>query len=91
MLEDRYTVVFRRDGKFYVALCLELNVSSQGESLEEAKENIADAIHEYMSYMQDNDLLDEIQPVPFEILREFLLEGLGDTESTGMEVWAVAA
>lgn len=91
MLEDRYTVVFRRDGKFYVALCLELNVSSQGESLEEAKENIADAIQEYLSYMQDNDLLDEIHPVPFGVLREFLLEGLGDTESTGMEVWAVAA
>ena len=90
-MEDKYTVVFRRDGKFYVALCIELNVSSQGESLEEARENIADAIHEYLSYMQDNDLLDEIQPVPFEILREFLLEGLGDTESTGMEVCAVAA
>jgi len=91
MLEDKYTVVFRRDGKFYVALCLELNVASQGESLEEAKENIADAIHEYLSYMQENNLLGEIQPVPFEILREFLLEGLEDTESTGMEVWAIAA
>ena len=90
MLEDRYTVVFRRDGRFYVALCLELNVSSQGESLEEAKENISDAIHEYLSYMQENKLLGEIRPVPFGVLREFLLEGLGDTEST-MEVWAVAA
>lgn len=91
MLEDKYTVIFRRDGRFYVALCLELNVSSQGESLEEAKENIAGAIQEYLSYMQDNDLLDEIQPVPFGVLREFLLEGLGDEESIGMEVWAVAA
>jgi predicted RNase H-like HicB family nuclease len=39
MLEDKYTVVFRRDGKFYVALCLELNVSSQGESLESEREH----------------------------------------------------
>jgi predicted RNase H-like HicB family nuclease len=91
MLEDRYTVVFRRDGKFYVALCLELNVSSQGESSKEAKENIADAIGEYLSYMQENHLLGEIHPVPFEVLREFLLEGLGGAESTEMEVWAVAA
>ena len=75
MLEDKYTVVFRRDGKFYVALCLELNVSSQGESLEEAKENIADAIHEYLSYMQEDNLLDEIQPVPFGVLGDFILVG----------------
>ena len=91
MEEDRYTIVFRRDGKFYVALCLELNVSSQGDSLEEAKENIADAVRKYLSYMQEHNLLGEIQPVPFGVLREFLLEGLEDTESTGMEVWAVAA
>lgn len=77
MLEDRYTVVFRRDGKFYVALCLELNVLSQGESLEEAKENIADAIREYLSYMQENNLLGEIQPVPFEVLDDFISVGSG--------------
>jgi len=77
MLEDRYTVVFRRDGKFYVALCLELNVLSQGESLEEAKENIADAIREYLSYMQENNLLGEIQPVPFGVLSGFISVGSG--------------
>jgi predicted RNase H-like HicB family nuclease len=75
MLDDKYTVVFRKDGKFYVALCLELNVSSQGESLGEAKENIADAIHEYLSYMQENNLLGEIQPVPFKVLSDFISVG----------------
>lgn len=75
MLDDKYTVVFRKDGKFYVALCLELNVSSQGESLEKAKENIADAIHEYMSYMRENNLLGEIQPVPFEVLGDLISAG----------------
>ena len=75
MLEDKYTVVFRRDGKFYVALCLELNVSSQGESLEEAKDNIADAIREYLSYMRENNLLGEIRPVPFEVLGDFISVG----------------
>jgi predicted RNase H-like HicB family nuclease len=75
MLENRYTVVFRRDGRFYVALCLELNVSSQGESLKEAKENVADAIREYLSYMQENNLLGEIQPVPFGVLGDFISVG----------------
>lgn len=88
---ERYTVLFRKDGKFYVALCLELNVASQGETLEEAKQNIKEAINEYISYMRENDLLDEIQPAPFEVLRAFLSEGIEDAESVSVEVSAIAA
>ena len=52
-MDDKYTVLFRRDGRFYVALCLELNVASQGESPDEARRNIAEAIEEYSSYVRD--------------------------------------
>jgi len=55
-----------------VALCLELNVSSQGESIEEAKRMLQEACEEYVSYMEEKNL--EIRSVPLEILREFLLE-----------------
>ncbi|MGQ9627440.1 MAG: type II toxin-antitoxin system HicB family antitoxin [Anaerolineae bacterium] len=88
---ERYTVLFKKDGKFYVALCLELNVASQGETLAEAKQNIKEAINEYISYMRENDLLDEIQPTPFEVLRAFLSEGIEDAESVSVEVSAIAA
>lgn len=91
MLDNRYTVIVRKNGRFYVALCLELNVASQGESLDEARRNIVDAIQEYLSYMEENDLLGEIQPVSFEVLRDFLLEGLEEAEALGMEVYAIAA
>jgi predicted RNase H-like HicB family nuclease len=82
--EPSYTVIFRQDGRYYVALCLELNVASQGRSLEEARQNIGDAIHEYLSCMEEDGLLDEIKPVPFNILREFLTEGRRD-------VWPVSS
>gem|GEM_PF-5253419 len=90
-MNDKYTIVVRHDGLYYVALCLELNVVSQGASLEEAQHNIADAIEEYLAYMRDEGLSGEIRPVPFDVLREFLLEGIGETQRADMEVLAVAA
>ncbi len=36
------------DGKWFVARCLDLPVTSQGETLEEAKSNLAEAIKLYI-------------------------------------------
>lgn len=66
------TGIIKKVGNYYVALCLELNVSSQGESIEEAKRMLQEACGEYVSYMEEKNL--EIRSVPLEILREFLLE-----------------
>ena len=66
------TGIIKKAGNYYVALCLEFNVSSQGESIEEAKRMLQEACEEYVSYMEEKNL--EIRSVPLEILREFLLE-----------------
>ncbi|MEA1944273.1 MAG: type II toxin-antitoxin system HicB family antitoxin [Euryarchaeota archaeon] len=66
------TGIIKKVGNYYVALCLELNVSSQGESIEEAKRMLQEACEEYVSYMEEKNL--EIQSVPLKVLREFLLE-----------------
>ena len=55
-----------------MALCLELNVASQGETLAEAKSMLQEACEEYLSYAKDEKI--KIQPAPVKILREFLLE-----------------
>ena len=57
-----------------MALCLELNVSSQGESIEEARRMLQEACEEYLSYINEKKLGDEIRPVSLEVLREFLIE-----------------
>lgn len=36
----RLTAAIEREGSGYVALCPELDIASQGESLEEAKQNL---------------------------------------------------
>jgi len=37
-------ILIEKEGDLYSALCLELNVASQGETLEEARKNIREAI-----------------------------------------------
>jgi len=68
------TGIIKKTGDYYVALCLELNVSSQGENIDEARRMLQEACEEYLSYMKEKNLMGEIRSVPLEILREFLLE-----------------
>ena len=68
------TGIIKKVGNFYVALCLELNVSSQGESIEEARRMLQEACEEYLTYIKEKKLEDEIRPAPLEELREFLIE-----------------
>lgn len=68
------TGIIKKVGNYYVALCLEINVSSQGESIEEARRMLQEACEEYLSYIKEKKLEYEIRPAPLEVLREFLIE-----------------
>ena len=39
-----FTAIIEREGEAYVALCLELDVASQGETVEAARANLAEAV-----------------------------------------------
>jgi len=91
MADRQYTVLIRKDGPHYVALCLELNVATQGESLEELRANMSDAIQEFLAYMHEQGALQDIRPVPFDVLREFLLDGIDEDHQNHLEVLALAA
>ncbi len=44
-LHNEFTVIIERDGKWYVGYCPEIpGANGQGESVEECKKNLADAI-----------------------------------------------
>ncbi len=40
----RFTAVINREGKYYVAQCLEIEVASQGETIESALSNLREAL-----------------------------------------------
>lgn len=43
-MNRRMTAIVERDGDGYVALCPEVDVASQGETVAEARENLAEAL-----------------------------------------------
>ncbi len=69
------TGIVKREGDQYAALCLELDVASCGQTLEEAVAALQDAVETYLEYMRDTGREEGIlRPVPIEALREFLTE-----------------
>lgn len=47
-----FTVVIRKEGEWYTAWAAEIDIVSQGKSIEEAMENIKEAVE---LYMEDED------------------------------------
>jgi len=73
-MKRSYVGIIKKFGVHYVALCPELNVASQGDSIEEAKEMLEDACREYLSYLEEEGSEEEINPISWEELRNSLLE-----------------
>jgi predicted RNase H-like HicB family nuclease len=43
-MKHRLTAIIAREGDGYVALCPELDIASQGESIEQARDNLREAL-----------------------------------------------
>ena len=43
-MTKRLTAIIQREGPGYVALCPELDIASQGDSIEEARDNLREAL-----------------------------------------------
>lgn len=65
--------LIERDGDLYAAICLELDVASQGETPEEAESNLKEAVELYLeSAYEDGDEKDFIpRPAPPELWIRF--------------------
>lgn len=46
----RLTAIIERDGAGFVAFCPELDVVSQGDSVEEARTNLAEALEQFLEF-----------------------------------------
>lgn len=49
----QFSAVVTKGGKYYVSLCPELDIASQGKNVEEALENLKEAIE---LYLEDEDV-----------------------------------
>ncbi len=41
---QQFTAIIEREGEGYVSLCPELDIASQGETIEEARDNLKEAV-----------------------------------------------
>ena len=62
-MNKKITAVITRDGDLYVAKCVELEVVSQGRTVEEAKENLKEAVELYIESFGDEDLPESSEEV----------------------------
>lgn len=55
MKESIFTAVFHKEEDMYVAFCPELDIASQGDSIEKAKLNLKEAISLFMETASDEE------------------------------------
>lgn len=53
---QQFTAVIEREGEGFVALCPELDIASQGDTVEEAKGNLAEAIELFLEVAAPSEI-----------------------------------
>jgi predicted RNase H-like HicB family nuclease len=54
--QQRFTVMIEREGEGYVSLCPELDIASQGDSVEAAKLNLKEAIELFFEMADPSEI-----------------------------------
>lgn len=52
----KFTIIYHREGQWYVAHCPDLGVTSQGKTLEQAQHSIQEAIELYLEDVSQEEL-----------------------------------
>ena len=56
MTTSSYTAIVEKEGNLYVALCPELDVASQGATVEEATANLKEAVELFLEYADSEEI-----------------------------------
>ena len=55
-----FTAIIEKEGHMYVALCPELDVASQGNSVEEARQNLKEAIELFLEEASPSEIKERL-------------------------------
>lgn len=59
-MKKRLTAIIQREGEGFVSLCPELDVASQGDTIETARENLREAIELFFESASPEELLQQM-------------------------------
>ena len=55
-----HTAIIEREGDGYVSLCPELDIASQGDSVEEARQNLAEALELFFEHASESEIKERL-------------------------------
>ncbi len=61
MNTQKFTAVIERENNGYVSLCPELDIASQGDTVEEAKANLTEAIELFLESADETEIKSRIR------------------------------
>ncbi|MCX8139812.1 MAG: type II toxin-antitoxin system HicB family antitoxin [Gemmataceae bacterium] len=60
-MPKRLTAIIQREGDGYVALCPELDIASQGETIELARDNLQEALELFLECASPEEIAERLQ------------------------------
>jgi predicted RNase H-like HicB family nuclease len=60
-MKRQLTAIIEREGDGYVALCPELDIASQGETIEEARRNLQEALELFFEVASKEEIQDRLR------------------------------
>ncbi len=58
---QQFTAIIEREGKQYVALCPELDIASQGDTVEQARKNLKEALELFFESASHKEIKDRLR------------------------------
>ena len=55
-----FTAIIEREGDGFVSLCPELDIASQGETVEEARRNLAEALELFFEHASESEIKERL-------------------------------
>ena len=59
-MQKQLTAIIEREGNGYVSLCPELDIASQGNSVEEARNNLAEALELFFEHASESEIKERL-------------------------------
>lgn len=62
---QQFTAIIEREGDGYVSLCPELDIASQGNTIEEARKNLAEALELFLEHASESEIKERMHDEVF--------------------------
>jgi predicted RNase H-like HicB family nuclease len=56
----QFTAIIERDGEGYVSLCPELDIASQGDTVEQARNNLNEALELFFEHASESEIKERL-------------------------------